>query len=99
MLELSWRIHRWLFRVSRGRVGARMNGFAILLLTTRGRGSGQPRRVALQFLPHGDAWAVVGSRAGDDRQPDWWLSLAATPEGPGPPRRSGDRYPRSRGDR
>jgi deazaflavin-dependent oxidoreductase (nitroreductase family) len=79
-LRLGWRVHRWLFRISGGRIGTRMNGFGILLLTTRGRRSGAPRRVALQYLPFGDGWAVVGSRAGDSRHPDWWLNLVATPD-------------------
>ena len=79
MLELGWRVHRWLFRVSGGRVGSRMNGFAVLLLTTTGRRSGLPRRVALQYLPHRSGWAVVASRAGDNRDPDWWHNLVATP--------------------
>lgn len=80
MLTLSWRVHRWLFRVSGGRIGPRVNGFAILLLTTRGRRSGEPRPVALQYLPHGDGYAVIGSRGGDDRHPDWWRNLEAAPE-------------------
>ena len=80
MLELGWRVHRWLFRVSGGRVGSSMNGFEVLLLTTTGRRSGAPRRVALQYLPHGSGWAVVASRAGDARNPDWWHNLVATPK-------------------
>ena len=72
-------MHRWLFRVSGGRFGRRANGFEILLLTTRGRRSGEPRRAALQQLPHGDGWAVIASRAGDTRHPDWWRNLEADP--------------------
>jgi deazaflavin-dependent oxidoreductase (nitroreductase family) len=75
-----WRVHRWLFQVSGGRIGSSMNGFPILLLTTRGRRSGEPRRVALQYLEHGGALAVAGSYAGEDRDPAWWLNLQATPE-------------------
>lgn len=32
------------------------------------------------FLPHGDGYAVIGSRGGDDRHLDWWRNLEATPE-------------------
>ena len=78
-LKLAWRIHRWLFRVSGGRIGSSSNGFPVLELTTRGRRSGEPRRVALQYLPHGDAWAVIASFAGEDRHPAWWLNLVAEP--------------------
>jgi deazaflavin-dependent oxidoreductase (nitroreductase family) len=75
-----WRVHRWLFQVSGGRIGSTMNGFPILLLTTRGRRSGEPRRVALQYLEHGEALAVAGSYAGEDRDPAWWLNLMDAPE-------------------
>jgi deazaflavin-dependent oxidoreductase (nitroreductase family) len=79
MLRAAWFVHRWLFRLSGGRIGRRINGFEVLLLTTTGRKSGEPRRVALQSLEHGDAWAVVASFAGEDRHPAWWLNLQAQP--------------------
>ena len=78
-LRFSWFVHRWLYRLSGGRIGTRVNGFEILLLTTRGRASGEPRRVALQSLEHGDGWAVIASFAGEDRHPNWWLNLLAEP--------------------
>ena len=72
-------MHRCLYRLSGGRIGTRVNGFEILLLTTRGRNSGEPRRVALQSLEHGNGWAVIASFAGEDRHPNWWLNLLAEP--------------------
>jgi F420H(2)-dependent quinone reductase len=78
-LSASWWLHRNLYRMSGGRIGRRVNGFEILLLTTRGRQSGEPRHVALQMLPHRDGWALAGSHAGDDRHPAWWLNLQARP--------------------
>ena len=76
-LKLSWFVHRWLYRLSGGRIGRRINGFEVLLLTTRGRRSGELRRVALQSLEHGEGWVVVASYAGEDRHPSWWLNLQA----------------------
>ena len=78
-LEVSWFVHRWLYRLSGGRIGRRINGFEVLLLATRGRRSGEPRRVALQSLEHGEGWAVIASYAGEDRHPAWWLNLEAEP--------------------
>jgi len=78
-LRLAWFVHRWLYRLSGGRIGRRMNGFEILMLATRGRRSGELRRVALQSLDHGDGWAVIASYAGEDRHPSWWLNLLAEP--------------------
>ena len=78
-LKFGWWVHRRLYRLSGGRIGTRVNGFEILMLTTRGRRSGEARRVALQSLEHGEGWAVIGSYAGEDRDPAWVLNLRAEP--------------------
>ena len=80
MLRLGWWVHRNLYRLSGGRIGRRVSGFEVLLLTTVGRKSGEPRQAALQMLPHGEGWAVIASHAGEDRHPAWWLNLQAQPE-------------------
>jgi deazaflavin-dependent oxidoreductase (nitroreductase family) len=80
MLRAAWWMHRTLYRFSGGRVGRRMNGFDVLLLTTRGRRSGEARYAALQMLPHRDGWAVIASNAGQDHHPAWFLNLEAHPE-------------------
>ena len=73
-------MHRTLYRLSGGRIGRRMNGFSVLLLTTRGRRSGEARHAALQMLPHRDGWAVIASNAGQDHNPAWFLNLETHPE-------------------
>lgn len=80
MLRTAWWLHRHLYRLSGGRIGRRINGFEVLLLTTRGRRSGEERHAALQMLPHRDGWAVIASHAGEDRHPAWWLNLQAAGE-------------------
>ncbi len=77
--EVMWRAHRAVLRATGGRVGGRVRGLPVLLLTTTGRRSGEPRSVALSYLDHGDGYAVVASNAGDDRPPAWWLNLEADP--------------------
>ena len=79
-LKAGWWIHRKLYRLSGGRMGRRVNGFEVLLLTTRGRKTGAPRDVMLQMLPHREGWAVAASHAGEDREPAWRLNLQARPE-------------------
>ncbi len=74
-----WRIHRWLYARSGGRVGTRFGKQRFVLLTTTGRKSGQPRSVALTCLKEDDTYYVVGSYAGEDRDPSWWLNLQADP--------------------
>ena len=80
LLRLAWWIHRWLLRLSGGRIAASNNDMPVLLLTTRGRRSGEERNVALQFLHDGDSYVVIGSFAGEDRHPSWWLNLEAAPD-------------------
>jgi deazaflavin-dependent oxidoreductase (nitroreductase family) len=78
-LRLAWRLHRWLYRLSGGRIGTTINGMPALMLTTRGRRSGDQRMVALQYMAIGPASVVIASFVGEDRQPAWLLNLRADP--------------------
>ena len=49
-------------------------------LTTTGRKTGQPRTVDLGAIPEGDGWIVIGSYAGADVDPSWWLNMVANPD-------------------
>jgi deazaflavin-dependent oxidoreductase (nitroreductase family) len=80
LMELFWRVHPWIYRVTGGRLGANIGiAMPVLLLTTTGRKSNQPRTKALTYLPEGDACIVIASFAGEPRHPDWWLNLQANP--------------------
>lgn len=78
-MELFWKIHPWIYRISAGRIGGRAMGMPVLLLHTRGRKTGQPRTNALMYLPDGDSCIVIASYAGEPRHPAWWLNLRASP--------------------
>ena len=78
-LSLLWRFHRWIFRVSDGRLGASLFGNQVLRLVTKGRRSQEPREVMLHSFPAPSGHVVVASNAGDDRQPAWYLNLQADP--------------------
>ena len=78
-MELFWKLHRFLYRVSGGRIGGRVVGMPVLMLTTTGRKSGAPRTNVLTYLPHGRVSVVFASNAGEPRHPAWWLNLAADP--------------------
>lgn len=80
MMELFWKVHPWLYRVSGGRIGGKVYGMPVLLLNTKGRKSGQPRTNALMYLPYGKASVVIASFAGEPRHPAWWLNLKAAPK-------------------
>ncbi len=65
---------------SDGADGHIMNGVACLLLTTRGRKSGQLRRTPLVYAQDGDRFFIVASRGGDDAHPVWFLNIEADPD-------------------
>jgi deazaflavin-dependent oxidoreductase (nitroreductase family) len=72
--------HRFIYRTSGGRIGARLGGLDMLLLTTVGRRSGQLRTLPLACFADGADLIVVASNGGSDRHPAWWLNLQKTPE-------------------
>jgi deazaflavin-dependent oxidoreductase (nitroreductase family) len=80
MMTLLWRFHRWVYRISGGRVGGRLLGVPMLLLTTTGRRSGQPHTTALTYLTEGAHFVVVASNGGAPHHPAWLLNLRAHPE-------------------
>lgn len=55
------------------------NGVKCLLLTTRGRKTGEERVAPLIYEEHDDAYLVVASRGGDPRHPGWYVNLKAEP--------------------
>lgn len=55
-------------------------GFPTLLLTTRGRRSGQLRRTPLIYGQDGDRYLLVASNAGSAHHPAWYLNVTAHPE-------------------
>ena len=75
-------VHRRLYRRTGGRgVVGHALGVDMLLLHTTGRSSGRSRTVPLAAVRDGDAWVVVGSFGGRDRDPAWVHNLRAEPRG------------------
>lgn len=64
---------------SDGARGHRYQGMDSLLITTRGRRSGQLPRTALFYGVDGDRFVVVGSNGGKASHPGWYLNLIADP--------------------
>jgi deazaflavin-dependent oxidoreductase (nitroreductase family) len=78
-LKAFFALHRELYERSDGRLGARMQGFDMLLLTTRGRSSGKPRTTPLVYFVDNGSYVVVGSDGGARRDPQWWKNLLVDP--------------------
>jgi len=68
-----------LYQATNGMLGRRLVGNDMLLLTTRGRVTGQPHTVPLLYLRDGDRFLVIASYGGRDRHPEWYLNLLADP--------------------
>ncbi len=68
------------FRHNNGRVGGQFAGADLLLLTTTGAKSGQPRLTPLAYLRIDGKLIIVGSFAGADVHPAWVHNLRADPQ-------------------
>lgn len=79
LADVLWKIHRAIWALSGGRLGAATAGLPVLDLTTIGRTSGEPRSALIHYLAHGDAFVVIGSNVGRDDPPAWSLNLMANP--------------------
>lgn len=75
-MRLGGRLNAAWLRFARGRGPLSSN---VLILTTRGRRSGQERSTVLLYFDRGEKRYVVASFAGMDRQPAWYLNALADP--------------------
>jgi deazaflavin-dependent oxidoreductase (nitroreductase family) len=56
-----------------------MAGRPLMILTTTGAKSGEPREAVVTFSRDGDAYVVVGSKGGAPTDPAWFTNLRANP--------------------
>ena len=73
-------IHRGLYKLTGGTLGANLGGRPMLLLTTTGRRSGKKRATPLQYLRDGENMVVVASNGGNKNHPAWLYNIRANPE-------------------
>ena len=62
-----------------GELGHEWRGNTILILTTTGRRSGEPRSTPLIYRTRGEDHMVVASKGGSDEPPAWFLNLEGDP--------------------
>jgi deazaflavin-dependent oxidoreductase (nitroreductase family) len=65
------------FRANGGKVGGLFADTPLLLLTTIGAKSGQPRTTPLAYTTDGPRFIVIASKAGAPTNPDWYYNLLA----------------------
>lgn len=71
--------HVRVYRETGGETGYIWNGVPTLLLTTKGRKSGEPRTVALIYRQVGDKSVIIASKGGSATHPAWFLNILADP--------------------
>jgi deazaflavin-dependent oxidoreductase (nitroreductase family) len=55
-------------------------GRPLLLLTTTGARTGEPRTTPMMYVPDGDRLLVIASNAGAPKHPDWYHNVVANPD-------------------
>ena len=69
------------YRETDGEVGHDWRkGSSVLLLTTTGRRSGEPRTTPLIYGRRGDDYLVVASKGGSPEPPAWYVNLREQPD-------------------
>ena len=79
-LRATGKLNIPIYRLTGGRVFGNLDGNPILLLTTTGRKSGQPRTAPVIYMPDRDRMVIIGTNAGNLRTPAWALNLEARPD-------------------
>ena len=71
------RIGAWGYRVTNGRAMTSVKNPRVLVLTTPGRHSGEPRSTCVAFLESDGGYVVWGTASGARRDPHWFRNLRA----------------------
>ncbi len=79
MFRLIRDISVFLYRLTGGKVGGRMQGLSVLLLRTTGRKTGQERTTPLGYFTENGNYVITASNAGRAKHPAWFLNLRANP--------------------
>ncbi|MEE9582414.1 MAG: nitroreductase family deazaflavin-dependent oxidoreductase, partial [Acidimicrobiia bacterium] len=78
--QVAPRLDSLVYRLTRGRRLATPASVPTFFVTTTGRRTGVPRRVALSYLRRDGDFIVVGTNFGKRATPEWALNLAANPQ-------------------
>lgn len=72
--------HVRVYRETHGQRGYHWRGTTILLLTTKGRVSGESRTTPLIHRTDGERWVIVASKGGAPANPSWYENLVVDPD-------------------
>jgi len=80
LLQFFLKIHVFLYRYTKGKIGGKLGNNPILLLNTVGRKSGKAYTTPLVCVRDGATYVVIASNGGADRHPGWYYNLRAQEE-------------------
>ncbi len=69
-----------IYRATRGRLMNKVGRAPVMLLTSTGRRSGQPRTAPVLYLADGERLIVISSNGGNQHAPAWSHNLKANPD-------------------
>ena len=72
-------MHVFIYRLTGGRFGGEMNGFKVLILTTKGRKSGKLHTNPVGYFERDNGYIIVASNGGQATHPAWYHNLKADP--------------------
>jgi deazaflavin-dependent oxidoreductase (nitroreductase family) len=79
-LRWAGKLNTPIYRLSGGRLMNKVGDGPVLLLTTTGRKSGEPRTAPILYLEHGEAMILIDTNAGNEKLPGWSHNLKANPQ-------------------
>ena len=77
---LIFKVIVFLYNVSGGRIGGKMDKVPVLLLTTTGRKTGKKRTLPLIYILDGSAYVITASAGGADKNPGWFFNIRSNPQ-------------------
>jgi deazaflavin-dependent oxidoreductase (nitroreductase family) len=78
-IKAFMRLHTFIIRASRGRVGTRLANLTFLLLHSRGYRSGRQYVTPISYFQSDSFYFLIGSNWGRQRNAGWYHNLLAQP--------------------
>ena len=72
-------LHVFVYRLSGGKIGGKMNGSKVVIMNTRGRKSGKVHSNPVVYFERESGYLVVASNGGQANNPAWYHNLKANP--------------------
>jgi F420H(2)-dependent quinone reductase len=79
LFKLFMALQIYFYRLTGGKLGGRMAGIPVLLLTTTGRKSGKEHTTPLGCFESDGGYVIIASNGGAKSSPGWFYNLKSSP--------------------